>query len=246
VEQIVTEQGSGGRVKGVRLAGGELIVADVVVCNADLPDAYQSLLPQIEAPRVVRRGTYSPSAVVWHVGVRGSLPAGAAHHNVHFGHAWDEAFRALLGEGRRMPDPSLLVSVPTIDEPAMAPPGRHSLYVLEPVPNLAAAADWSDERVRTRDDLERKIKEFGYPTEIEVEALVDPTDWRAQGLHHGTPFGLAHHFLQSGPFRPRNVERRAPGLVFVGSSTVPGVGVPMVIISGELAAQRVASMDVGR
>jgi phytoene desaturase len=246
VEQIVTEQGSGGRVKGVRLAGGELIVADVVVCNADLPDAYQSLLPQIEAPRVVRRGTYSPSAVVWHVGVRGSLPAGSAHHNVHFGHAWDEAFRALLGEGRRMPDPSLLVSVPTIDEPAMAPPGRHSLYVLEPVPNLAAAADWSDERVRTRDDLERKIKEFGYPTEIEVEALVDPTDWRAQGLHHGTPFGLAHHFLQSGPFRPRNVERRAPGLVFVGSSTVPGVGVPMVIISGELAAQRVASMDVGR
>jgi phytoene desaturase len=243
VEQIVTEQRSGGPVRGVRLTGGELIAADIVVCNADLPDAYQSLLPQVEAPRVVRRGTYSPSAVVWHVGVRGSLPVGAAHHNVHFGHDWDKAFRALLVEGRRMPDPSLLVSVPTIDEPAMAPPGRHSLYVLEPVPNLAAAPDWADERVRARDDLERKIKEFGYPTEIEVEALVDPTDWRAQGLAQGTPFGLSHRFLQSGPFRPSNVERRVPGLVFVGSSTVPGVGVPMVIISGELAAQRVASMD---
>ena len=246
VEQIVTEQGGGGRVSGVRLAGGELIPADVVVCNADLPDAYQSLLPHLEPPRVVRRGSYSPSAVVWHVGVRGSLPTGAAHHNIHFGGAWSGAFRALLDEGRRSPDPSLLVSVPTIDEPAMAPPGRHSLYVLEPVPNLAGAVDWTDERARARDDLERAIAGFGYPTDIEVEALVDPTDWQAQGLARGTPFGLSHRFLQSGPFRPRNLERRVPGLVFVGSSTVPGVGVPMVIVSGELAARRVAAMEVVR
>ena len=58
----------------------------------------------------------------------------------------------------------------------------------------------------------------------------------------GTPFALAHRFFQSGPFRPGNVERRAPGLVFVGSATVPGVGVPMVLVSGRLAAQRVAEL----
>jgi phytoene desaturase len=58
-------------------------------------------------------------------------------------------------------------------------------------------------------------------------------------MERGTPFALAHRFFQSGPFRPGNVDRRAPGLVFVGSGTVPGVGVPMVLLSGRLAALRV-------
>jgi phytoene desaturase len=142
-----------------------------------------------------------------------------------------------------MPDPSLLVSVPSIDEPASVPPGGHSLYVLEPVPNLTSGIDWSRERERVRDDLGEALVRFGYPSRIEVEALVDPTDWKRQGLEQGTPFSLAHTFLQTGPFRPANLERRVPGLVFVGSCTVPGVGVPMVLISGELAARRVAAME---
>ena len=73
----------------------------------------------------------------------------------------------------------------------------------------------------------------------EVERFVDPLDWEASGLERGTPFALAHTFRQTGPFRPRNIDHRVPGLVFVGSSTVPGVGVPMVLVSGRLAAERV-------
>ncbi|HZB40300.1 MAG TPA: phytoene desaturase family protein [Ilumatobacter sp.] len=244
-ERIVTARHDGGQVTGVRLAGGECVPADVVICNADLPGAYESLLPGISPPQVLRRGTYAPSAVVWHAGVRGSLPERAAHHNIHFGRTWRTAFRALLQDGRRMPDPSLLVSIPSIDEPQMAPSGGHSLYVLEPVPNLDGGINWATERTRVRDDLGRALARFGYPTDVEVEALADPTDWRDQGLARGTPFGLAHTFRQTGPFRPANVERRVPGLFFVGSSTVPGVGVPMVIVSGELAARRVAAMERG-
>jgi phytoene desaturase len=66
-------------------------------------------------------------------------------------------------------------------------------------------------------------------------------DWRAQGMAAGTPFALAHAFGQTRPFRPSNVERRLPGMFFAGSGTVPGVGVPMVLISGKLAACRVAT-----
>ena len=182
-------------------------------------------------------GTYSPSAVVWHVGARGALPARAAHHNIHFGAEWQPAFDALFA-GSRMPDPSLLVSVPTLDEPSMAPAGAHALYVLEPVPNLDAVDRLVPASVPAFvDDLAAALDRFGYPTDIEAEILVDPSDWQAQGLERGTPFSLSHRFLQSGPFRPSNLERRVPGLVFVGSSTVPGVGVPMVIVSGELAAR---------
>jgi phytoene desaturase len=59
------------------------------------------------------------------------------------------------------------------------------------------------------------------------------------GLERGTPWSLSHTVLQSGPFRPSNVDRRVPGLIFAGASTVPGSGVPLVLISGRLAAQRV-------
>ncbi|HEX6656497.1 MAG TPA: phytoene desaturase family protein [Ilumatobacter sp.] len=243
VERIVTAAHDGGPVTGVRLTDGDFVPGDFVVCNADMPDAYARLLPHLVPPRPVRRGRYSPSAVVWHVGARGALPDGAAHHNIHFGRTWKSAFRTLLDDGRRMRDPSLLVSAPSIDDPTLSPPGAHSLYVLEPVPNLSSGIDWSKERPRVRDDLREALVRFGYPSEIDVEALVDPTDWQRQGLAKGTPFSLAHTFLQTGPFRPSNVERRAPGLVFVGSCTVPGVGVPMVVVSGELAARRVIAME---
>jgi phytoene desaturase len=242
VERILLGSGSSGPVRGVRLVGGETIDADAVICNPDLPAAYRLLLPGLQAPRVARTGRYSPSAVVWHAGVRGELPDGTAHHNIHFGREWDDSFRALLRDGRRMPDPSILVTVPTVDEPSLAPPGRHGLYVLEPVPNLDGAIDWRTERDRVRDDLARKVAALGYPDDIEVEALVDPTDWERDGMERGTPFALAHKFFQTGPFRPGNVDDRAPGLVFVGSGTVPGVGVPMVLVSGRLAAERVDEM----
>lgn len=84
------------------------------------------------------------------------------------------------------------------------------------------------------------LRDEGYPTRIVTEELVTPADWAAQGMAAGTPFALSHAFTQTGPFRPRNVDRRAPGLVFAGSGTTPGVGIPMVLISGKLAAKRVA------
>ncbi|MCU1401620.1 MAG: phytoene desaturase [Acidimicrobiales bacterium] len=243
IDSVLLAEGSRGAVRGVRLEGGETIETGRVVCTVDLPTAYRTLVPGIRAPRPARRGTYSPSALVWHLGVRGDLPSGVAHHNIHFGGEWSRSFEQLLDDGTRMADPSLLVTVPTIEEPWMAPPDRNVLYVLEPVPNLDGRIDWTRERQPARDRLMRMLDQHGYPTNIEVEVLVDPLDWQAQGLERGTPFSLSHRFFQTGPFRPPNTEARAPGLVFAGAATVPGVGVPMVLISGKLAAQRIIEMD---
>jgi phytoene desaturase len=244
VERILLAEGAQGRARGVRLAGGEVLTADAVVCNPDLPAAYRTLLPGLRQPRAVRRGTYSPSCVLWHAGVRGDLPPDAAHHNIHFGSQWDSAFRAILRDGTRMPDPSILVTLHSLDDPTAAPEGAATLYVLEPTPNLDGRVDWTRERTRVRDELARRVEALGYPCEVEVEELVDPLDWEAQGMERGTPFSLSHRFAQTGPFRPGNIDRRAPGLVFVGSGTVPGVGVPMVMISGKLAAERVDRLAV--
>ena len=229
-----------GRVAGVRLSGGETLRADAVVCTLDTPVAYEQLLPDLRPPRAARpgKGDYSPSAVVWHVGVRGMPPAEAAHHNIHFGEQWDESFDALLERGTLMPDPSRLVSVHSLDAPDQAPEGCSSLYVLEPVPNLATGRiDWKQEGPRMRDRLHGFLGENGYPDDVVVEELLTPVEWQEQGMAAGTPFALAHTFAQTGPFRPPNVEKRLPGMFFAGSGTVPGVGVPMVLISGKLAAE---------
>lgn len=237
-----------GAACGVELAAGssatsgrvaQRYAADAVVLTPDLPTAYRELLPGVRAPRSARTGVYSPSCVVWHLGVRGAPPPQAAHHNIHFGRDWDAAFDALTRDGALMPDPSRLVSIHSLSEPSLAPAGCTTLYVLEPVPNLDGDVAWRTERAAIRDRLGAFLADHGYPTDIVTEHLVDPLDWQADGMHRGTPFALAHLFAQTGPFRPGNLDRRVPGVVFAGSGTVPGVGVPMVLISGKLAADRV-------
>lgn len=228
-----------GRVTGVVLGDGEFVPADMVVCNPDLPVAYRDLLPAVRMPRVAEKGKYSPSCLLWVAGVRGLPPADAAHHNIHFGHDWDGSFRALIHDGVRMPDPSILVTLHSLDDRSLAPDGCTSLYVLEPTPNLDGRIDWSRQRDRIVTSIRDRVAGLGYPTDVVVERVYDPQDWRDLGMERGTPFALAHTFLQTGPFRPNNVDQRVPGLVFVGSSTLPGVGVPMVLVSGKLAAARV-------
>lgn len=246
VARIVRRLGTSGPVTGVRLADGTHLAADAVVANPDVPAVYRELLPSVPAPRVARRGVYSPSCALWLAGVRGELTPGAAHHNVHFGRDWRGSFDALLRAGTCQPDPAILVSVPTVTDASLAPAGGHVLYALEPVPNLDGRIDWASERARLRDRLVALVESLGYPAgDVVVERWLDPSDWEAQGMERGTPFALSHRFFQSGPWRPANRDRRVPGLVLVGSGTVPGVSVPMVLVSGRLAADRVDEIAAG-
>ncbi len=238
--QQITRQPSGA-VRGVRLATGEHVDADVVVANPDLPAVYRDLL-ELPVPRRARRGRYSPSCTLLLAGVRGAPPAESATHNIHFGRAWGEAFDDLIDVGRRMRDPSVLVTVASRSDPEAAPPGCSTLFALEPTPNLDGAVPWRTESGRARQDTLDRLDALGYPTDIVTERFVDPLDWQAMGHERGTPFSLAHTFFQSGPFRPANIDAAVPGLVLVGSGTVPGVGIPMVLLSGRLAADRAESM----
>ncbi|MDQ7905461.1 phytoene desaturase family protein [Phytohabitans sp. ZYX-F-186] len=231
---------SAGRAVAVRTGDGERIPADVVVLNPDMPVARRDLLPP-ERQRPLR---YSPSCVVLHIGSTQEYGR-IAHHNLHFGRTWEAAFDEVIRDGRLMSDPSLLVTNPSRMDPSLAPAGRQTYYVLAPVPNLAAGRDldWRGglgERYAAElvEVLEaRGYKGFG--AGVEVSHVVTPADWADQGMAAGTPFAAAHTFSQTGPFRPGNLHSTLDNVVFVGSGTQPGVGVPMVLISGKLAAQRV-------
>jgi phytoene desaturase len=229
---------SGSRAVAVHTSDGERIAADVVVLNPDVASAWD-LLPAAVAPRRLAKLDYSPSCVLLLAG--SSLPtSGMAHHTIHFGHAWRETFRELIEERVPARDPSLLVSVPTVSDPALAPPGKSSWYVLVPTPNLDGATDWDSTGSGYRDQIVNRLERLGYDgfaDAVEVESWTTPADWQRRGMAKGTPFSIAHSFGQTGPFRPSNLA--FDNVVFVGTGTQPGVGVPMVLLSGRLAAERV-------
>jgi phytoene desaturase len=232
---------SAGRAVAVRTADGSRIEADVVVLNPDLPVAYRDLLPARPAPRRLK---YSPSCVVLHIGSRQAYGK-IAHHNIHFGSAWRGTFDEVIRRGQLMSDPSLLVTNPSRTDPSVAPADRQTYYVLAPTPNLEAAPfDWASVGPRYAESLIRTLEERGYVgfgDGIEVSEIITPAEWAAQGMAAGTPFAAAHTFRQTGPFRPGNLHPSLENVVFTGSGTQPGVGVPMVLISGKLAAARITS-----
>ena len=241
---------SGDRITAVRTADGERFAADAVVLTPDLPVVHQLLG---RAPRRPVRLRWSPSAVVLHAGVRpgiGSGWPGLAHHTILFGRAWESTFDEIIYRGRLMTDPSLLITRPTATDPTLAPSGRELLYVLAPCPNLhTAPLDWATLGSAYRDEIVATLEHRGLDDlsdAIEVEQLVTPADWAAQGLAVGTPFSAAHTFAQTGPFRPSNLVRGRVNVVLAGCGTTPGVGVPTAIISGQLAAARITAAGARR
>jgi phytoene desaturase len=239
--EVARVEVAGGRARAVITTGGERIPADAVVLNPDLPVAYRDLLPAAYTPGRVKRLRYSPSCFVLHVGSRAAYGK-IAHHNIHFGRSWRRTFDELIDERTLMSDPSILVTNPSRADPSSAPPGRHTYYVLAPTPHLGADIDWRVRGPAYRDELIATLEARGYVgfgDAIEVERAVTPADWAASGLAMGAPFAAAHTFGQTGPFRPSNLAPGLENVVFTGSGTQPGVGVPMVLISGRLAAQRI-------
>jgi phytoene desaturase len=238
VRRVLVEHG---RAVGVETAAGDRIPADVVVLNPDLPVAYRELLPPSATPRRVTRQRYSPSCLLLLVG-SGASYSRIVHHNLHFGRQWRSAFTDLIDDGRLMADPSLLVTNPTHSDPSLAPHGKQTFSVLVPTPNLDAGLDWGVLGPRYRDEVVARLESLGYKgfgDAIEVEHVTTPADWQRRGMERGTPFAAAHTFSQTGPFRPSNLAPHVEGVVFAGSGTRPGVGVPMVLLSGRLAAERI-------
>jgi phytoene desaturase len=230
---------SGSRVTAVCTDSGDRIACDAVVLTTELPLTYQLL---DRTPRRPIKFRPSPSCVVMHVGVP-SVGGALQHHNISFGANWSKTFDEIIDEGVLMSDPSLLVTMPTAGDRTLAPPGRDLLFVLAPCPNLEVGkVNWAVEgdtyaRQILATAAERLLP--GLDQDADVLDVVTPADWARQGMLAGSPFALAHTFAQTGPFRPANLVRGIDNVVLAGSSTVPGVGVPTALLSGQLAAERI-------
>lgn len=260
VEKILVEPDARGkrRAVGVRLQSGEELRADLVVSNADYATTYKRLLG--EEKRLwnsdfrVDRMRWSMSLFVLYFGFRAEpgeqLPL--AHHNILLG----PRYEALLGDifDRRVlaEDFSQYLHVPTLTDPAMAPPGHHAAYTLLPVPNLGGRGgeiDWNVEgpklAQRVIDDLDDRGWIPNLRNRIVTRFHITPEYFRGTlGAHLGNGFGVEPTLTQSAWFRPHNRCPDIPGLYLVGASAQPGAGTPSVMMSAKMTARLIAE-DLG-
>ncbi|HLL56083.1 MAG TPA: phytoene desaturase family protein, partial [Myxococcaceae bacterium] len=241
VKKIEVERGV---ARGVLLGSGERVRADSVLCNADLPWAYKNLLdPADTSLPQVERYRYTSSAFMLYLGTKKRFPQ-LLHHNVFFGRDYRGSFEDIFRRFRVPEDLSFYVCVPNRTDPSLSPEGKDSVYVLVPVPHRHPNVDWKREAARVRQRVFERLAEAGMPDlphQLEVEAQVTPDDWESQlNLERGSIFGLAQNFFQVGPFRPPNQDPRVRNLFFVGASTQPGTGLPTVMRSAAIAAEKLA------
>ena len=241
VERVVVTKG---RATGIRV-NGEEFESDAVLANADLPYAYRELLGGAADAdfrlRKRKKLEYTASAFMLYLGVDGKLD-NMVHHNFYLSERYEENFEAIFRDHTLPDDPSFYAVVPTRTEPRMAPEGMESLFVLVPVPHLGPNVGWERDGEAFREKvyglLERRC---GLDRRrVVYEKVRTPEDWRDEyNLEEGAAFGIGHGIFQVGYFRPPMVSKAVGGMYFVGASTRPGTGVPLVTIGARLVADRI-------
>ncbi len=246
VEQIVV---ANGRAKGVKLRDGETLDADFVVANSDAIETYRNLVTSADyPPKKLERIEPSCSGFVLLLGTKRPYPK-LAHHNIFFSDDYRAEFDALFEKLRPATDPTIYVCATSRTDPTQAPAGCENLFVLVNAPYTSNRTEWAREAPAYRDLIVRKLEEFGLDDlgdSIGVEELITPDDFeRRYRANRGSIYGVSSNGIFSAFLRPRNKSRDIAGLYFAGGTTHPGGGMPLVLISGRMAADLIIR-DAGR
>lgn len=240
-QEVTALERRANRIEAVRLANGQRLDADLVLVNADLPYAYETLLGEPYAG--IDRFEFSCSAFLMYLGVDRLYPA-LPHHNLIVPADLRRACDDIFDRHQVPAEPAFYICNPNKTDPSLAPAGMENLYVLVPVPSQDPAhpIDWAVEGPRLEAEMLERLERFGLTDlgrHVVTKRTFTPADFERQlGATRGEAFGLAHCIDQVGYFRPHNRHAECDNLFFVGQSTHPGCGVPMVLISSRLVVER--------
>jgi diapolycopene oxygenase len=242
VERLVIE---GGRVIGLVANGGETLRFDAVVSNEDAVRTYRELVGGDHARRFEKERTYEPacSGVVLYLGLNKRYEH-LAHHCFVFSRDPEEEFHHIYDLGQPAPDPTCYLASTTRTEAATAPEGGDALYVLVHTPYLRPEHNWNEMFPRYRQIILSKLKRTAGMPDIEdrivFEQALTPVDIHQRyKVLNGAIYGLSSHGRWNGAFKPSNRRRDLDGLFLAGGAAHPGPGMPMVLMSGWIAADAV-------
>jgi phytoene desaturase len=231
-----------GRVTGIRTDDGEHVALSAVVSNMDSVRTYRELVGGDPARGFARRWKREPacSGVVLYLGLDRAYDH-LLHHDFVFSRDPEEEFDWIYRRGEPAPDPTCYIAAPGRTEPDVAPPGGEALYILVHTPYLRPHHDWTEMLPRYRrvilDKLARCAGMADLESRIVVERALTPADIHERyRVLDGAIYGLASHGRFMGAFKPGNRSRDLGGLYLAGGAAHPGPGMPMVLMSGWIAA----------
>lgn len=231
-----------GAVNGVRTEAGEEIALSAVVSNCDSVRTHRELINGSVATAFERRRKYEPacSGVVLYLGLNKRYEH-LAHHGFVFSRDPHEEFDWIYKRGEPAPDPTCYLAATSCTEPGTAPPGGEALYVLVHAPYLRQHHDWTKLLPEYRRVILEKLKRTGQMPDIEsrivFERALTPQDIHERyHVLNGAIYGLASHGRFLGAFKPGNRSPDLRGLYLAGGAAHPGPGMPMVLMSGWIAA----------
>lgn len=242
VTKIIT---NGKKAEGITLDNGSEIKADIVIADADLPYVYRKLLPDRKASERLERKKYSCSAMCFHWGVD-KYYAGLDHHNVFLSDTYQISLSKIFRDKLIDDRPSFYVHAPSRTDKSAAPEGEDTLSVIVGVGHVdrTIEQDWGRMKQQTREAVFKRLSKAGLEDleeHIKFEICYTPESWEgAVNVSRGSVFGsLSHSIFQMGYFRPHNRHCKYKNLYFAGGSTHPGNGIPNVLLSAKLTAERI-------
>jgi phytoene desaturase len=237
VEQLLIEDGA---ARGVRLAGGEELPADLVVSNADVANFYKKAVPAAARRKwtdaKLDRMRYSMGLFLIYFGTDRTYPD-LAHHSIVLSERYRELLEDIFQRKILADDFSLYLHAPTRTDPTLAPPGCECFYVLSPVPHLGGNVDWNAVKESYADAILASLEKLcpDLRKHIVSKLIWTPLDFESQlDAHLGSAFQFEPILTQSAWFRPHNVSEDVKNFYLVGAGTHPGAGLPGVLSSAKL------------
>ena len=239
VERLLIE---GGKAAGLTTKAGETLRFDAVVSNEDAVRTYRELIGGATAEKFEKEREYEPacSGVVLYLGLNKRYEH-LAHHCFVFSRDPQEEFHAIYDLGQPAPDPTCYLASTTRTEAGTAPEGGDALYVLVHTPYLRPEHNWDEMFPKYRQVILDKLKRSAGMPDLE-ERIVFERALTPKDIHNrykvlnGAIYGLSSHGKWSGAFKPSNKRRDVDGLFLAGGAAHPGPGMPMVMMSGWIAA----------
>jgi phytoene desaturase len=241
-DRVQRDRAQRNRVQGLALASGEQLRFDAVVSNCDSVRTYTDLIGGDTAAKFLHERTYEPacSGVVLYLGLNKRYEH-LAHHDFVFSRDPQEEFHHIYDQGQPAPDPTCYLAATAGTDPSSAPEGGEALYVLVHTPYLRKGRDWKQMFPAYRQVILDKLKRTAGLTDIE-DRIVFESALTPQDIHdryrvlNGAIYGLSSHGRMSGAFKPANARSDIQGLYLAGGAAHPGPGMPMVAMSGWIAA----------